>query len=386
MKLQLVCEEAIEPACQHFKKCGGCKYQHIPYDEQLEQKRAFVRSLFDQEVDPIVACDHPWHYRNKMEFSFSQDKKGNKFLGLFAKRGRVENLEQCELTSSWFIEVLENVRSWWEDTEVTAYHPPKDMGSLRTLTLREGIYTGEKMVVLTVSGHPDFALSEEDLTEFTDAVGEADSILLRTQYIAKKTPTRFEERVLKGKATITEKMHDAEGQPYTFRIRAASFFQPNTKQAETLYQLALECADLHPDEIVYDLYCGTGTLGIFASKHVKKVVGIELVSDAVEDAQVNLACNDVTNMDVLCGDVGKMTLQEKPTTIIVDPPRAGLSAEAIKHLLDLAPEKIVYVSCNPVSQATNCEQLEGYVVERLIPVDQFPHTPHVENIALLRKI
>ncbi len=381
MKLTLTSKEPIEPVCGHFGQCGGCKFQHVPYDEQLLQKQAFVGSLFNHKTDPILACDPPWRYRNKMEFSFSQAKSGEKFLGLMRKRGRVENLHECYLTNPWFIELLGRVREWFTESELNAYYPPHDRGSLRTLTVREGIHTGEKMVVLTISGNPEYPLSAQNIQDFIDAVGEVDSLLLRTQFIAKKTPTRFEERLLYGKDFIHEKLND-----FTFRIRAASFFQPNTLQAEQLYSLALECADLQPDETVFDLYCGTGTLGIFASKQVKKVYGIEIVPEAVEDAHENLKLNQVENMEIVVGDVGKSDFKERPTTVIVDPPRPGLGPDALQYLISLQPEKIVYISCNPVTQAENCQELEsaGYQIERLAPVDQFPHTPHVENIAFLK--
>ncbi len=387
MKFSIHCEEAIEPLCPHFGQCGGCKYQHVAYDEQLLQKQAFVRSLFDRDVEPILACDPPWRYRNKMEFSFSQAKSGEKFLGLMRKRGRVENLDTCYLTSSWFIEILKRVRAWWEASSLAAYFPPGDRGELRTLTLREGIYTGEKMVILTVSGNPEFQIAEADIQDFIDAVGEVDALILRTQIIAKKTPTRFEERLLAGNEVIHENLHDAGENAYLFRIRAASFFQPNTRQAEALYQLALEGAELKSEEILYDLYCGTGTLGIFAASKVKQVYGIELVPEAVEDARANIKLNNIQNMEVIEGDVGKIELPEPPTTVILDPPRAGLSAEAISYVLAMSPEKIIYVSCNPVTQAENCQEFEsaGYVIDRLQPVDQFPHTPHIENIAFLSR-
>lgn len=381
MRLYLHCEEAIEPMCPHFGQCGGCKAQHIPYDEQVAQKEAFIRTLFGRKTEPILPCEPPWNYRNKMEFSFSQDRRGEKFLGLMRKRGRVENLHACYLTSPWFIEVLERVRAWWEEIDLPAYHPPTNSGVLRTLMLREGIHTKEKMVILTISG----SLSDSYTQSLSEAVGEVNALILRNQITARKTPTRFEETVVKGKEAIFEKMHDQTGHSFTFRIRAGSFFQPNTIQAEALYQCALEGADLSSEEILYDLYCGTGTLGIFASKLVKQVLGVEIVPEAVEDAQENLKLNNINNMKILKGDVGKIEIRDRPTTVIVDPPRAGLDPKAMHYLLKLAPQKIVYISCNPVSQAENCRQLEeaGYRISHLVPVDQFPHTPHVENIAFL---
>ncbi|MCC5831530.1 MAG: 23S rRNA (uracil(1939)-C(5))-methyltransferase RlmD [Chlamydiales bacterium] len=387
-KLSIQSDEAVEPRCPHFGKCGGCKYQHIAYDEQLAQKEAFVRALFSRETDPILACEPPWRYRNKMEFSFSQARSGDKFLGLMRKKSRVENLEACHLTSPWFIDLLGRVRAWFAESGLDAYHPPTDRGTLRTLTVREGVRTGEKMVILTISGNPDFKPSERQIADFEDAVGEVDSLILRKQIIAKKTPTRFEETLLKGREAIHEKLYDPNGNLFAFRIRAASFFQPNTVQAEALYRVALEYADLHEEETLFDLYCGTGTIGIFASKSVKKVRGIEIVPEAVEDALENLKLNGVRNMEISVGDVAASLSKENPSTVIIDPPRAGLSPEAVNYLISLKPKKIVYISCNPSTQAENCLLLEraGYRVERLAPVDQFPHTPHVENVALLRKI
>lgn len=370
--------------CPHFGICGGCSSQDVPYSEQLIQKEAFISSLFSHPIDPIIPCTPPWHYRNKMEFSFSQAKSGEKFLGLMRKRGRVENLSTCYLTNPWFSETLIRVRAWFETSGLSAYHPRANKGTLRTLTLREGIYTKERMVVLTLAE----PLNEELQHAFVECVEACDTILLRHQIIAKKTPTRFEEKILTGSGVIHEKIHDVRGNSFIFRIRPASFFQPNTRQAEVLYRLALECAELTSEETLFDLYCGTGTLGIFASHSVKCVKGIEIVPEAVDDAKANIALNHISNMEVKVGDVGKIEGEDSPSTVIVDPPRPGLSPSAISYLIGLNAKKIVYISCNPVTQASNCQQLEsaGYRIERIIPVDQFPHTPHVENIAFLRKI
>lgn len=370
--------------CPHFGICGGCSSQDIPYSEQLARKKAFVSSLFSYPVEPIIPCNPPWHYRNKMEFSFSQAKSGEKFLGLMRKRGKVENLSACYLTNPWFSETLIQVRRWFQASALSAYHPRANRGTLRTLTLREGIYTKERMAVLTLAE----PLTGEQQESFVAHVGKCDTILLRHQIIAKKTPTRFEEQILKGSGVIHEQLHDFQGNPFTFRIRPASFFQPNTRQAEILYKRALECAELESDETLFDLYCGTGTLGIFASRAVKWVRGIEIIPEAVDDARTNIALNQIPNMEVNVGDVGKLESEQSPTTVIIDPPRPGLSPLAITYLIGLKPKKIIYISCNPITQSQNCQQLEasGYRIERLIPVDQFPHTPHVENIAFLRQI
>ena len=365
--------------CRHFRVCGGCKFQHIPYEVQLQTKVKAIQECFNKEPEPIIACDSPWRYRNKMEFSFSQSRAGDQFLGLMKSRGRVENLEECYLTSEWFIETLSRVRQWWETEKITAYYPPTNSGVLRTLTLREGIRTGEKMAMLTVSDE------SFDISSFLEAFPQVDALILRKQFVQKKCPTRFESQVLRGEDHIHEILYDSDGSTYRFRIRGASFFQPNTRQAEKIYQKAIACAELTGSETVLDLYCGTGSLGIYASKHVKQVLGIEIVAEAVLDAKANLTLNNVTNMEILEGDVGELLekIHLQPSVVFVDPPRAGLGSKTIEHLLRLKPQKIVYVSCNPISQAADCLALSGYKIVSLQPIDQFPHTPHVENIALL---
>ncbi len=390
MKLQISCEEAVVPPCPHFGFCGGCKYQHVAYDEQLAQKQTYIATLFNREVSDIVASEPFWRYRNKMEFSFSQARSGEKFLGLMRGRGRVENLESCWLTSFWFMEALSFVRQWWESTNIRAYYPPKDEGTLRTLTLREGVYTGEKMAILTISGRNEYALSQKEVEEFKETLQGVDTVVLRKQIIAKKCPTRFEQTLLKGEGRIRENLHGQDGRVWTFSIRSDSFFQPNTRSAETLYQLALESAKLDPNDCVLDLYCGTGTLGIFASSLVKEVIGIELNSDAVADAKYNFELNGVQNMRVIEGDVGEVLgeLDFSANVVIVDPPRVGLGKEALKHLMELYPSKIIYISCNPVTQTAECNTLceRGYDIVSIQPVDQFPHTPHIENIVLLTRV
>jgi len=392
--MQLFSEETIEPKCPHFGSCGGCRFQNIPYDEQLTQKEQHILTLFEElspETFPIIPCDPPWNYRNKMEFSFSQDKKGEQFLGLMirGKRGRVVSLDECHLVHPWFAQVLPYMRDWWKESGLHAYFPPSDKGSLRTLTLREGIQTGQKMALLTISGNPDFALEEHHISSFAETllgVVPFDSILLRTQITAKKTPTRFVERLLHGTETIEEKLADKR-----FRLRASSFFQPNTLQAEILYQRALELANFAPHEVVYDLYCGTGSIGIFISSHVKQVIGIELNPDSVADAHANIRLNQIENMEVYEGDVGAVLEKETfepPHTLIVDPPRAGLGSKTIKTLIEMSPQKILYISCNPTSQVKDVKEFieKGYKLLSIQPVDQFPHTPHLENIAVLEKL
>ena len=356
--------------CKHFGVCGGCKFQNVEYDQQLEMKEEMVRQLFG-DVRPIIGCKSEWRWRNKMEFSFSQNKAGDRFLGLMMrnKRGRVVTLDECLLTSEWFVQTLQDVYAWWEESGLEAYFPPGNRGELRTLMLREGIHTGEKMAVLGVMG-------DAEIEGFADAVGDIESVMIRRQYAQKGVPTRFTEEVVSGRDHIYEQLFD-----YRFKVRAGSFFQPNTVQAEVLYETALE--ELEEVDLLLDLYCGAGSIGIVASKKAKRVVGVEIVPEAAEAARENSALNGV-NMEVIEGDVESSLGELKGADcVILDPPRAGLTDKCIQNVLELGAKKILYISCNPKSQKKNIDKMEDYEVEWVQPVDQFPHTPHIENIVCL---
>ncbi|MCB1108020.1 MAG: 23S rRNA (uracil(1939)-C(5))-methyltransferase RlmD [Chlamydiia bacterium] len=381
-------KDRTPPRCKHVGVCGGCTWQQKSYEAQLKEKEKRLASLYPIKPLPIIPCETPWEYRNKMEFSFSQNKEGEKFLGLIIARskGRVLNLEECHLTRGWFVEVLSAVRKWWEESSLQAYHPYSDRGTLRTLTLREG-----KMVILTVSGNPDYCIPGNEIVAFKKAVRsvvENPSLFLRIQRAVKGSPTEFYEMHLGGPDQVEEVLHIKE-RKLTFKISPDSFFQPNPRQAEKLYTRALEMAAPKKGDTVFDLYCGTGTLGIVFAPYVKKVVGIELSPYAVCDGEVNMEENGIKNFTLLKGDVGERlaSIEEVPDLVIIDPPRSGLNQTALKHLIRLSPKKILYISCNPATQSENIHHLfqEGYVLKEVQGVDQFPHTVHLETIALLEK-
>jgi 23S rRNA (uracil1939-C5)-methyltransferase len=383
--------DRVEPRCIHAKMCGGCSWQQMDYAAQLREKQARVKKAFGEKypVDPILSCDSPWGYRNKMEFTFSENRAGTRFLGLMIAQAEpyVFNLTECHLVGGWVAEVVAKVRLWWEERQLKAYHPPEDTGALRYLTVREGIRTGHKMVVLNVSGNPDYALHRADLDALVQVLGDGLSVFLRIHQTKKGRPTQFFEMHLAGPDHIVEELH-LKGGKLSFKISPISFFQPNTLQAEKLYDLALSF--LEAGDVVYDLYCGTGTLAMGAAHVAKEVVGIELSPEAVLDAEENAVRNQKSNVKFYQGDVGqvleKLSLK-RPDAIFIDPPRAGLDPLAIQHIVKLAPRKIIYVSCNPLTQAENVEALvrSGYRVKRLQPVDQFPHTYHIENVAFLER-
>lgn len=404
----------IAPRCIHFGVCGGCRWQHVPYNEQLEIKQNLVKNSFEGllsntvNIGQIVPCDPPWEYRNKMEFSFSSDAAQNKYLGLVmdSSRGKVFNLTECHLVNKWFADAVQAVRGWWQETGLEAYHPYKNTGSLRTLIVREGQRTGDRLVMLTVSGNPDYALKKHQLERFVELLKQTImpkeatlTIFMRIQQIAKGMPTNFYEMLLFGPDHIRERLtiQVQKGSPektIEFTVSPSAFFQPNTRQAEKLYSMALQMVEINPDSVVYDLYCGTGTLGICASYYAKQVIGIELSPESSLDARTNAKNNQIENITTLTGAVNNVINQRRktdplplPDVIMVDPPRAGLDPEVISQLLEINAPKLLYISCNPATQAQNIAKLVegGYHLKAIQPVDQFPQTVHVENIAVLEK-
>ncbi|MCB1181137.1 MAG: 23S rRNA (uracil(1939)-C(5))-methyltransferase RlmD [Chlamydiia bacterium] len=389
--------------CPHFGVCGGCRFQTTVYEDQLAQKQQFVEGVFAPYLsdavifNSIIRCESPWHYRNKMEFSFSQSKEGEQFLGLriSKKRGRVVNLETCLISPPWVPAFLDVVRLWWKKENVDAYFPPKDSGTLRTLTIRNGTNTGDRMGILTISGNSKFDLTQAHISSFTKSVQTVlchpkDSLILVRQVTQKKVPTRFETTLLFGPGIIREKMKGIDQKELNFIIRWNAFFQPNTLQSELIYKKALFLSKLTKNDILYDLYCGTGTISLFASPLVKQAIGIELIPEAVFDGKENIFNNQVNNVTLLRGTVEEVLEQQelpRPTCVILDPPRAGLTPKAIVQVKKLDVEKIVYISCNPATQAENIKYFieSGYDLKEICPIDQFPHTSHIENIVVLKK-
>lgn len=398
--------------CKHFGSCGGCVFQHMPYESQLTFKEQKIRKLFEElpeearektTFSPILPCADTWQYRNKMEFSFSQDRSGQKFLGLFlhASKGRVLNVEECHLVHPWMSITLEACRSWWNSTSLAAYHASKNSGTLRTITFRHAITTGDRVVMLTVSGNPDFAIKKSDLDQFVSSMKQAAApeengfltIVLRIQQITKGKPTQFYEMRLHGPDVFREKIFLEEpsgSKELEFQVSPSSFFQPNSKQASLIYSKALSLAGLSKDQVLYDLYAGIGIFGMCASHLVKQVISVELSPDSSYDATCNVNRLNLSNVTVCRADVAELLAkrQEFPDAdvAIIDPPRSGLGKKAIQQMVILAPKTVVYVSCNPATQVQDIKELiqAGYRLESVQPVDQFPQTIHVENIAILR--
>jgi 23S rRNA (uracil1939-C5)-methyltransferase len=396
-KLESITEpssDRIQPKCVHFTHCGGCRWQNLSYEKQLEEKQRQVEALFKNKALAILPCPKQWWYRNKMEFSFSQNKEGEKFLGLVidSSKGKVFNLTECHLANSWFEEGVNLVRSWWEKEDLLAYHLFKQTGSLRNLTFREGMNTGDRMVILTVSGNPDYAIKKESLNRLQEVLqplvpqnGRL-SFFLRIVQVKKGMETQYYEMHLAGPDHLLETLQ-INGKTFTFKVSPQAFFQPNTAQCENLFSKAFSLVNIQPGQEVYDLYCGTGVLAVIAASFGAKVTGIELCPEAVLDARENIKLNHIESATFLQGRVEDKlsSLSKTPDLVMVDPPRAGLDFKAIETLGKLKPKQILYISCNPTTQKSNVEALlqYGYKVQTIQPFDQFPHTVHIENIVVL---
>ncbi|MCH9612907.1 MAG: 23S rRNA (uracil-C(5))-methyltransferase RlmCD [Chlamydiia bacterium] len=391
-------KERITPRCKHVGVCGGCTSQAEAYTSQLKRKQERIKTLFaphikkdDTTLHPICGCEDPYQYRNKMEFSFSQNREGEKFVGLViaGTKGYVLNIEECHLISPWVTQVLERVRAWWIDSPHIAFNPFDGSGTLRRITFREG-KDQTKMVNLTISG----PFPQESIDRFKqviiDSAGKETSIFLTVQHAKKGMQTTFSEMHLAGPTHLVQQLIVSD-KAYQYHISPSSFFQPNTKQAQLLYTRAKELLDIPPNAYILDLYCGTGSIGIAMADRARQVLGIEINPYAVWDAKASCEINQIENVETICGDVA-LLLKEKslldPDIVIVDPPRAGLGPKAANQILQLAPKKILYISCKPESQADDLELLLAgpYRLSHLQPVDQFPHTPHLENIAILERM
>ncbi len=400
--------DRITPLCRHAGVCGGCNWQHLPYPRQLELKREHVRDHIERIggldpaiVQPIVGCDRPFYYRNKMEYSFStrrwlsweeirsgEEVEDSGFAAGLHAPGRFDkilDLQECHLQDLVSFRILDEVRSFCIQNGIPAYDTFRRSGFMRNLIVRTSRHSGEVMAILvTRSGKAEWITAIRD--HLITAVPEITTIVHHTNDSPGPVSRNPNEQVLHGTGSITEAIGD-----YRFRIDALSFFQTNTEQAGKLYQTALEFASPRPEDLVFDLYCGVGTLSLFFSRKVRKVVGIELVEEAVENAGKNAVTNGVENVEFVRGDMkdtfNTALLEEhgRPDCIVTDPPRAGMHPDVVRQLIELRVPRLVYVSCEPSTLARDLKELSSvYRVEEVRPVDMFPQTYHIEAVAKLR--
>lgn len=395
----------VEPRCSHFGICGGCRWQHLPYSIQLECKQRQVTDALERiakvelpEISPILGSANIWEYRNKMEYTFSnkkwlteeqmasgeifdsRDGAGFHIPGAFDK---VLDIDRCYLQDDLGNRLRHFIKDYAIEHGLEFYDLREQHGLLRTLMVRIAS-TGEVMAVLTFGSD-----NPEEIKGLLDAVTAAFPEITSLQYVInlKVNDTIGDQEVIvySGKPYIEEEMEGLR-----FRVGPKSFYQTNSRQAYELYKVARDFAGLSGNELVYDLYTGTGTIANFVSRKARKVIGIEYVPEAIEDAKVNSAVNGIENTEFYAGDMKDVLTDSfieehgRPDVMIVDPPRAGMHGDVVKVILNARPGRIVYVSCNAATQARDIALLDPlYKVVAVQPVDMFPHTHHVENVVKL---
>ena len=379
--------------CSHYALCGGCTYQTMQHEEELRLKERQVKRLLEnagicvQSWEGIVPAPSETGYRNKCEFSFGDEEKdGDLALGMRKRMSYYEvvTLKDCNIVDADYLRIIEGTLQFFQERRVPFYHKARHDGFLRHLVVRKGAATGEILINLVTSSEVPFSVEEfKDMLLGLELDGSVCGILHSVNDGLADVVKSDEMRLLYGRDFFMEKLFDLE-----FKVSVYSFFQTNSAGAEKLYSIVKEFAGDVADKTVFDLYCGTGTIGqIMAEAGSKKVIGIELIEEAVVAANENAKRNHLENCTFLAGDVLKMVdeLEERPDLIIVDPPRDGIHPKAIGKIIAFGAPEIVYVSCKPTSLARDLEifQQEGYQVERVKLMDMFPRTVHVETVVLL---
>ena len=375
--------------CPVAGKCGGCQLQNMSYERQLGFKETKVVKLLGKyyHVEKIIGMEHPYHYRNKVQAAFGSTRGGKIISGVYqSKSHRIVCIDHCRIEDRKADEIIVTIRSMMPRFRMTAYNEDKGTGFLRHVLIKHGFKSGEIMVVL-VTGTVVFPGKNAFIGELLNAHPEITTIIQNINNSNTSMVLGDTEKVLYGKGYIKDTLCGC-----IFGISAKSFYQINPIQTEKLYTKAIEFANLTGRETVIDAYCGIGTIGIVAAKNAKQVIGVELNRDAVHDAIANAKLNDTKNIRFYCADAGEFMVNmaadgEKADVIFMDPPRAGSDKAFLSSVVTLAPKKIVYISCNPETQARDIAFLvrNGYKVKKIQPVDMFPHTSHAECIALLTR-
>lgn len=375
--------------CPYHKKCGGCEYSGIPYEEQLQKKEKRVAKLLREfgKVEPIVGMSYPYYYRNKVHAVYAQKKNGEVICGTYEKDShRVVDIESCLLENKGSTAIIRDIRGLLRSFKIKPYNEDTGYGLLRHVLVRHAHATGEVMVVLVLAS-PVMPSKNNFVKALRKMHPEITTVVLNINGRNTSMVLGEQEKVLYGKGYIVDELMGMR-----FRISAKSFYQVNPIQTKHLYQGALDMAGLTGKERVLDAYCGTGTIGLIASRDAKEVVGVELNRDAVRDAITNAKTNQVKNICFVCQDATEYICKaaekkENFDVVLMDPPRAGSTKEFIDSVIALAPERVVYVSCNPQTLARDLKWFRrGYKVEKMRPYDMFPLTDHCEVVcSLVRK-
>ena len=381
----------VEADCTTYKRCGGCSLRHIQYEETLKLKRNMVKNLVTKtlntkiNVKDTIGMQEPFYYRNKLQYPVGKDKNGIPVMGVFANRTHeIIPVENCLIQNKEAERVAKEIFEFIKDNKVSIYNEKTRRGAIRHIIVKIGVKTDEIMCII-VTNEDKIGKEKELVKGITNKFPNVKTIIKNINNKNTNVILGDKNIVLFGNGFIYDKLGE-----YTFKISPMSFYQTNPIQTEVLYNKAIEFAKIDKDDILCDLYCGIGTIGIFASSKVKKVYGIEIVEEAVEAAKENAKLNGIDNIEFIAGDVEKAfkelveVHQVKPTAIIVDPPRRGLDKTTINKIIELEINKLVYVSCNPATMIRDLKMLEEkYVVKEIQPVDMFPFTNSVECVAVL---
>ncbi len=392
----------ISPVCQYFGTCGGCRMQDVDYKAQLEIKRLNIQDVF-QRIGGFENITIPtphgspriFHYRNKMEFTFGdrawltefvpEEDKPQFVLGMHVPQrfDKVLDINSCHLQSPLATEIVNRVRDFAKQSGLLPYSVKRHDGFWRFLVIRQCEHTNDLMVNI-ITAEENRKVMQDFADQMLQSFPAITSLIHGVSRKLSQVAFSDQETVLYGKPVITEKLGE-----YEFEIASDAFFQTNTSGAEILYKTVLDLAELKGHELLYDLYCGTGSIALFLSSHVDKIIGIEWVENAVSNARKNAAHNGISNCEFIHGDMrlALEKLDQRPDVIVVDPPRSGMHEDVIRALLQIDAGKIVYVSCNPATQARDLALLckEKYALGRIQPVDMFPHTYHIENVVSLSR-
>ncbi|RPF50665.1 23S rRNA (uracil(1939)-C(5))-methyltransferase RlmD [Aquisalibacillus elongatus] len=384
-------EDRIEPPCDVFYKCGGCQIQHMTYERQLKMKQKQVQDVMhkiahmpDVPVHPVIGMEDPWRYRNKIQVPVGK-RDGKVITGFYQQRSHhIIDMDTCPVLNEGADEVFREIRDIIDELGIEPYDEENHRGVIRHIVVREGYHTGELMVVL-VTRTKDIPKKNELIERIRNINPNIKGVVQnlnpnRTSVIMGK-----ESKTIWGEDVIIDKIGDLE-----FAISAHSFYQVNPEQTEKLYQKALDFAKLSGSETVIDAYCGIGSISLFLAQHAKKVYGVEVVPQAVDNAKDNAKRNHIDNAEFYVGQAEKVmpwwrSQGLRPDVIVVDPPRKGLEEELIQAMIDMKPDRIVYVSCNPSTLARDLKQFAdgGYVTKQVQPVDMFPQSSHIESVTEL---
>ncbi len=381
----------IDEDCATYKRCGGCNLRHIAYKKTLEIKQNSVQALVNKtlknkiDVKETIGMKVPYHYRNKAQYPVGVDKENNAYIGVFANRTHdIIPIQNCYIQKEISQKIGEFICEFVNKNKISVYNEKIQKGLIRHIVIKVGIKTDEIMCVLVINGK-EIPKENELVKELTNKFPNIKTIVKNINMKNTNVILGKENINIYGDGYITDILGD-----YKFKISPLSFYQVNPIQAEKLYNIGVERACITKNDVVFDLYCGIGTISLFMARYAKKVYGIEIVEQAIEDAKENAKINNMENTEFIAGDVENVLtdlIHNKgiiPNIVMVDPPRKGLDNKTIENILKIKPEKLIYISCNPATLVRDLSKLENvYNVKEITPVDMFPFTSHVECVSVL---